>query len=235
MIDTSLHTKEKSYPAIVKQLANFFSVVFHPGLLICYYLLLLFIVNPYLFGVSNLHDKGLIIIYVAIISVLFPVIPVVMMYALGLSKSIQLKEKSERTIPLALTGIFYLWLYINMSHNQAIPVAFNIFVLGSVITLFSCFFINLFTKISLHTAGMGGLITGVCIMKYHFSYESFPVRIFDAIYSIDTYMAIVVSLVIAGIIGTSRLILSAHNYQDIYGGYMVGIIAQLIAMRILLY
>lgn len=217
-------------------LAHGFSVLFHPGLLITYFLLILLTINPYLFGMSSAKDKGLIIIYVVIISVIFPVIPVVMMYALGLSKSIQLKKQSERTIPIALTGIFYLWLYINMLNNQAIPQAFNFFILGSVITLFSCFFINLFNKISLHTAGIGGFLAGIFIVKQHYTYETFILSLGESMnFEINTNVLLLLVIIIAGIIGTSRLILDAHKPQDIYGGYLVGIASQIIAMRVLLY
>lgn len=219
----------------LKAIANGFSVIFHPIFLITYFLLIMLVVNPYLFGATNVKDKGLIIIYVVAISIVFPLIPVVMMYGLGMSKSLTLKSKGERTIPLVLTGIFYLWLFINMKNNTSIPVAFNTFLLGSVITLFTCFFINLFTKISLHTAGIAGLFTGVCWFRYYFSYDSFYLKFSDtSFYTIETNIIILILLIIVGIIGTSRLILKAHIPSDIYGGYLVGFAAQIIAMKILI-
>ncbi len=220
----------------IKAAANAFSILFHPIFLVTYFLLLSLVINPYLFGVSETKDKGLIIIYVVIISIVFPLIPIVMMYNLGMSKSIKMKDRSERTIPLILTGIFYLWLYMNMSNNQAIPLAFNVFLLGSVISLFTCFFINLFTKISLHTAGIAGLLTGFCIFRYHFSYDYFFLKLWNGmVYTMQTDTILISLLIIGGIIGTSRLILKAHQPSDIYGGYFVGFAAQIIAMRILLY
>jgi len=220
----------------LKAIANGLSVIFHPIFLITYFFLLILVVNPYLFGSANVKDKGLILIYVIMISVVFPLIPVFMMYFLNMSKSIRMKEKGERTIPLILTGIFHLWLYINMANNQSIPEAFSIFLLGSVITLFTCFFINLFTKISLHTAGISGLLTGFCWFRFHYSYNTFSLRITETIgYDIDTNLIIILLLIIAGVIGSSRLFLKAHIPSDIYGGYIVGFAAQIIAMRILIY
>ncbi len=219
----------------LKAVANGFSIIFHPIFLITYFLLIILILNPYLFGANDMKDKGLIIIYVVAISIVFPLIPIVMMYALGMSKSITLKSKGERTVPLILTGIFYLWLYINMVNNQSIPPAFNAFLLGSVITLFSCFFINLFSKISLHTAGIAGLFTGICWFRYYYAYDSFYLRLSDGhIFTFETNIIILILLIIAGIIGTSRLILKAHQPSDIYGGYLVGFAAQIIAIRIIL-
>lgn len=220
----------------LKILANGFSVIFHPIFLITYFLLIILIVNPYLFGMTDLKSKGLIIIYVVFISVVFPLIPIIMMYSLGMSKSLTMNNRSERTIPLILTGVFHLWLYINMMNNQAIPLAFNVFLLGSVITLFTCFFINLFSKISLHTAGIAGLLTGFAWFRYHYSYDSFFIKLnSESIYAINTDIILISLLILAGIIGTSRLLLKAHNPMDIYGGYLVGFAAQIIAMRILIY
>jgi membrane-associated phospholipid phosphatase len=220
----------------LRAVANGFSLLFHPIFLITYFLLLMLIINPFLFGASTIKDTGLIIIYVVAISIVFPLIPVIMMYGLGMSKSLQMKSRTERTIPLVLTGIFYLWLYINMFNNQSIPLAFNVFLLGSVITLFTCFFVNLFTKISLHTAGIAGLFTGFCWFRYHYSYDTFLLKInSDLIYNINTNLILVILLIIAGLIGTSRLILKAHFPSDIYGGYLVGFAAQIISMRILIY
>lgn len=227
--------KSRSQEAL-KAMANGFSVIFHPIFLITYFLLLMLVVNPYLFGSTNVKDKGLIIIYVVVISIVFPIIPVLMMYFLDMTESIKMKDKSERTIPLILTGMFHLWLYMNMDNNQSIPEAFSVFILGSVITLFTCFFINLFTKISLHTAGISGLFTGFCWFRFHYSYNTFSLRITDTIgYDINTNLILLFLLVIAGIIGTSRLLLKAHIPSDIYGGYIVGFAAQIIAMRILIY
>lgn len=206
----------------------------HPGFIISYYFLILLMVNPYLFGFNSMKETGLILIYVIIISVVFPLIPIVMMYALGFTSSITLKERKERIVPLALTGMFYLWLYVNMIHNPKIPVAFNIFILGSVISVFLCFFLNLFDKISLHMAGIGGLFVGLILMHYKFSYDTFDVDIFNTSYYFPTNLIIFVVLLLLGLVGTSRLYLKAHESKEIYAGLAVGILSQIIALRVLM-
>lgn len=212
------------------------SVVFHPIFLITYFFIFLYSINPYIFSVQNDRDLGVITIYIVIISIVFPAIPLIMMYFLGLAESIQLKEQSERTIPIALTGIFYLWLYINMLNNGAIPMMYSSFLLGSTITLFGCFFINLFTKISLHAAGIGGFVTAMFIAVYFFSYEYTHISPLGLInLQVKTNLFSVFGLVIAGLVGTARLILGAHKSEDLYGGYLLGIASQIIAMRILLF
>lgn len=217
-------------------LAQTFSVLFHPVFLILYFLLVTLIINPYLFSVQDPKDLGIIIIYVTIISIVFPLIPIVMMYMLGFTKSLELHERKERTIPLVITGVFYLWLYINLLNNTAIPLAFTFFLLGSTICLFSCFFVNLFNKVSLHTAGIGGLLAGIVILRYHFAYSYFGFSFGNGInYQVNSNLLIIIFLIIAGLVGSSRLVLKAHDSQEIYGGYLIGILSQVIAMRILIY
>lgn len=217
-------------------LSHLVSIVFHPIFLISYFFVFLYTINPYIFAVQTDKDLGIVIIYVVIISIIFPAIPLVMMYFLGLSESIQLKERSERTIPLALTGIFYLWLYINMLNNSAIPMMYSSFLLGSTITLFGCFFINLFTKISLHAAGIGGFMTAVFIAVNYFSYEYSHISLLVTInLQIKSILFSILAIAIAGMVGTARLILGAHKSEDLYGGYLLGIISQIIAMRVLLF
>lgn len=233
-------SKTADYSSLTERLMYYFaqaiSVIFHPVFLILYFLLITLIINPYLFALQDPKDLGVVIIYVTILSIVFPLIPIVMMYMLGFTKSIELHDRKERTIPLVITGIFYLWLYINLLNNNSIPNAFTFFLLGSAITLFSCFFINLFSKISLHTAGIGGLLAGVIILRYHFAYTYFGFSFGQGYnYQLNSNLLIVIFLIIAGLVGTSRMYLKSHNAQEIYGGYMVGILSQIIAMRFLIY
>jgi membrane-associated phospholipid phosphatase len=43
-----------------------------------------------------------------------------------------------------------------------------------------------------------------------------------------------IAIIIAGLVGSSSLILRAHEPADIYGGYVVGFLAQFVAMSYLL-
>ena len=232
----NLDIPKQPFNKLLEFVAKGVSWVFHPIFLISYFLLFLIKLNPYLFPTQDPKDLGVIIIYVVILSVLFPIIPLFMMQFLGLSKSVQLNERKERTIPLILTGIFYLWLYINMLNNSAIPLIFSSFLLGSTITLFSCFFINLFTKISLHAAGIAGFSTAILIALHRFSIDYLNIPYLEGkSLLIHIHFVIIFVIILIGCVGTSRLILRAHSPEDIYGGFLVGIVAQIIAMRILLF
>ena len=143
-------------------------------------------------------------------------------------------DKSERIGPLIVTGTFYLWLFVNIKDNSNIPDAFSFFVLGSTIALFLSLLLNSFTKISLHTVGMGGLLAGTFFIRYFFSYDSFFVYLPFGALNIHTNLVLLLVIVMAGAVGTSRLLLNAHNTFDVYGGYIVGVFSQIVAFRIMI-
>ncbi|MBK8517677.1 MAG: phosphatidic acid phosphatase [Saprospiraceae bacterium] len=215
-------------------LARAISVILHPMFTIGYVMAFLILANPYLFGFSGEKAEGLIIISVLTISVMFPLIAIVMMNALGLISSLQMSDKKERIGPLIVTGIFYMWLYVNVRNNDNIPAALSFFILGSTISVFLALMINSFSKISLHTIAAGGLLTGMLFIIFNFTYGFADIPLIGTGIQLrmsDRFIFIII-LILAGLTGTARLYLKAHTEDEIYGGYIVGILAQMIAFRI---
>ncbi len=220
---------------MVKTTAKIISLIFHPLFVVSYLLLILFVVNPYLFSIQDAKTQGLVFFSVLALSVGFPLIVILMFKALGMIKSLEMDDPMERIGPLIATGIFYLWLFINIYKNPVMPQAFSVFVLGATIGLFMAFFINNFSKISLHGVGMGGLVTAVFFIRFFYSYNTFVLDIGSwGQYHIHVNVLLFISLFIAGLVGTSRLLLGAHNRSDLYGGFLVGFISQIIAFRFLI-
>ncbi|HMS67905.1 MAG: hypothetical protein IPL23_11615 [Saprospiraceae bacterium] len=209
------------------------SVLFHPLFFVMYMLLLLYVINPYLFTTND--PKSTVLIFVSIISltVVFPLICIALMVTLGLISGLKMETNKDRVGPMIASGIFYIWLYVNVRQNPNIPDIFTTFLLGSTIALFIGFFINNFTKISLHSIAVAGLVTSLVLLKFGFDYYSFLINIpgFGS-YIISTDMLIILAILLAGLMGTVRLFLKAHSPDQIYGGYMVGIFAQLIAFQV---
>lgn len=215
--------------------ANIISVIFHPLFMVPYILGLLLVINPYLFSIQDNKSKGIILISVFFLSVFFPLFGILMLRLVGLSKSIQMNEREERIGPLIITSIFYLWLFVNIRNNPGIPEAFNAFTLGATIGIFVAFFINNFSKISLHGVGVGGMLAGIFMIRFFFSYEEVllnlgPIGTF--LINVDVFLML--AILITGLVCTSRLYLNAHKESDLYGGVLVGIFSQIIAYIIIL-
>lgn len=210
------------------------AVLFHPLFVVTYALLLLLLVNPYLFSFQDPKAKVVVIVLFFMLSFGFPFITIMMMKLMGFVKTLEMHNHRERIIPLAVTGAFYLWLFVNIRENSIIPPALRMFVLGATISLFLAFMINIVSKISLHTVGMGGLVMIVVLTRFLYSYEVFAITLpVVGVLTIHMNLLIIITLLLAGLVGTTRHYLKAHELRDIYGGYVVGIIGQLVAFRIL--
>jgi membrane-associated phospholipid phosphatase len=122
-----------------------------------------------------------------------------------------------------------MWLYVNIRNNSQVPAAFSFFMLGSTIAVFMALLFNIFSKISLHTIGMGGLLAGMLIIITNWSYGWIDVEIpllGTGIVLSDRFV-ILICILLAGITGSCRLYLGAHRQDEIYGGYLLGIFAQM--------
>ena len=221
----------------MKVAAQIISVIAHPLLMLTYMLLLLLLVNPYLFGVNSIGDleSKKLILSVFFSSFLLPAIAIFLMLKLELISSIDMRDKKDRIGPFIVTVIFYMWVFQNVLKNNDMPTAFLIAVLGTTIGLCLCFFINLFFKISLHATGIGGYIGMVLIIMWLYSYGTFDMWLpFIGSCSISINLVLIVSLLIAGLIGTARLGLGAHTSRELYAGFALGLICQYVALKILL-
>jgi hypothetical protein len=78
---------------------------------------------------------------------------------------------------------------------------------------------NIYFKISMHAIGMGGLI-GMMLMV-----------LFDGM--MMSGLPFVLSILLSGLVMTSRLIASDHEKGDIAAGFLAGFLSQVLAATIL--
>ncbi|MBI5915880.1 MAG: hypothetical protein HY842_10915, partial [Bacteroidetes bacterium] len=203
--------------------AKIISILFHPLLIVTYMLVLLLVVNPYQFGVYTIADHWKLVLLVFLSTFLMPIFAVFLMKSLKMVESMELRDRHERIGPYILTGVFYLWMFINFKSNPEIPKPFVIAVLGATIALFGSFFLNNFTKISAHAAGMGGLAGMAVINAVLFNFDTFTLNLGGlGAYEISTNLVMMAVIVLAGIVCTARLLLEAHTERQLYVGLAVG-------------
>ena len=83
-----------------------------------------------------------------------------------------------------------------------------VFVVGGGLLLFFAFLVNLRWKISIHMLGIGGLMG----MAFGFAW----------IFQLHMVNVLMLMAVLAGALGTARLILKAHSPAQVYTGFMSG-------------
>ena len=163
-------------------------------------------------------------IIIVMTSITLPAIAILMMKMLGWIQDFRLQTRHERIGPYIASGIMYLTLYLHVTRAEAFPVSLRVVTLGSLFALWSCFFINNFIKISLHAAGVGGLVALVALTKLEFGYSQAQIGIpggVNIVLPLDYILYAVI--MIAGMVCTSRLILKAHNLKEVYLGFVIGL------------
>lgn len=212
-------------------LARLLSWIGHPLLVLTCSLALLLATNPYAFGVQSITDQRarVLLLTVFVTSFVLPGIGVLTMKPLGLITNLEMSDKQERTGPYILTGVFYLWVFKSLLSDIQVPGLFSVCALGTTIGLFLAFFVNIFTKISAHALGMGGLVTMALLMCFQWNGSTLSLHFagHSLLLSMDAVLATTVLL--AGAVGAARLVLKAHESADLYRGYAAGAASVLLA------
>jgi len=213
-----------------RSLAHILSFLGHPLLVLTYVLLLMLTINPFEFGAQHIGDKRTVILFFYVVSTTFliPGLGVSLLKPLGLIQSLEMHNKQERIGPYIITGIFYLWMFVNFK-NGGVPALYAKFVLGATIGLFFAFFFNIFTKISAHATGMGGFVAMVLLLAFEWSGSTLSIG--PILLSLNALLATI--MVLAGLVGVARLSLGAHTQTDLWQGYAAGFVAVMLANAIL--
>lgn len=210
-------------------IAHAISYVFHPLFVMTYIIILMSFINPYLFGIRHAGENVVFILQLTVYTLVLPAFSTLMMKFLGFVDSLEMEDPKERIGPLIITMVCYLWISYNLYKTPQIPNAIIIFMVGSTMGLCIAFFINLFSKISLHALGMGGFLGMIVITMMYFSYGDFSIGSFNM--SMNFLLMLVI--IICGLVGTSRLLLEAHEPLDLYGGFFIGFGTQFLALALL--
>jgi len=134
--------------------------------------------------------------------------------ALGFIDSVFLKTQKDRILPYIVCEIFYFWAWY-VFRNIHFPAEVVMFALGTFLACSLGLIINSFIKISMHTICLGVVCTFFLLVGF---------------LSTNSYgFYISIAVLIAGITATARLIDSNHSEKEVYAGFIVGALAEVIA------
>lgn len=207
----------------MKTISGIISYIFHPLLFPTYGTLLILGLNPNMFGYfgERLHIVWLIIVFA--LTFVFPGIWMLMMKGLRMIDSLHMETSKERIVPFVAAITFYLWTTWMFKANVHMKIPTNQFIFymmaGACISISVAFFMNIFTKVSLHAMGAGSIL-GLTLTLVKFS-------------TFDLRLLFVGVILLAGIIGTARLILKAHTELEVISGYFIGFAGQFLAFGVI--
>ncbi|RNC63524.1 hypothetical protein [Proteiniphilum sp. X52] len=190
----------------MKSIARLISTIFQPLLMPIYGVMLLFVYTY--FGVTYLQQFWLIITPVILFSFVIPAILIFMLYKIRVISDLSLKVRRERIYPYMVTLLSYS-VMIFFYYRMRMPLWFLMIMVSSVAIMIAAILITLKWKISAHMFGIGGLIGGAMSVSY-FVEHSNPYFMFMGLF------------IIAGLVGTSRLILKRHTLAQVIAGFLLG-------------
>lgn len=203
------------------------SGLFHPLLITTYMYVLLVLINPYLFGSSSFFSQAtsLVLIKIFLYTFVIPMVSVLIMIALDMISNVMIEDRMQRVGPLLLVMVLYFWVTYNLIKSNDVPQIFSAFMLGVAGALALAFVINVVDKISLHATGMGGMVGMILICLAVFGGRGMQLGGI----TLSLGVVLIGIILLAGLVGSARLALAAHDKQQVYMGYMVGFIPQILA------
>jgi len=207
----------------MKTLARLVTWLFHPLLFPTYGTLLILALNPNMYGYfgERLHIVWLIIVFA--LTFVFPAVWILMMKGLGMIEHLRMETPRERIVPFVAAITFYLWTTWMFKANTHMKIPSNLLIFymmaGACISVSVAFFLNIFTRVSLHTLGAGSIL-GLLLVLIRFS-------------TYDLRMIMVGAILMAGIIGTATLLLKNHDEPEVLAGYFIGFSGQFLAFGVI--
>ncbi len=199
-------------------IASFFSVILHPLFFPIYGLSYINWADAYKFAGLDETARTKFFAIVIVNTIVFPLITVLIMKKLGFVSNIRLKEREERIIPLAAGGLFYFWTFMVVRSLAVSGFITGVF-LGASISVFACFFFNLFFKISIHCAAAGGFIAMALYLTLTVQH--------------NLQIPLMVIIILAGLLGSARWYLKEHSPFEIFSGYLMGFLSQVVAFKMI--
>ena len=190
-----------------KYLALFFSAVFNPFIIPT---LTSLIILSYLPG-FEMYSPKVKYILLLIVAASTCIIPLLFLLIVSLSPTINrdMMHHRDRILPYIFSA-FSIFMGAQLIGKLPIPRIFSLFLLGACLVLIVLFAVTTMWKISGHAAGVGGLVGTLLSITFK--------------YGIDLTWPIIGSILVAGAVGSARILLNKHTPAQVYAGFSVGVL-----------
>lgn len=195
----------------MKAIAHIISYLFHPIFIPFYMVMSVLYLPSYAFSRYTTNFKNILIVYIFFLDILVPLAGLWFMKKKGIISSLQIPNGQERGIPYFFLFFIYMLTAASLHRIQGLhPAISSAFYIIAAIILVIAIINSRWFKISAHGAAIGGATAWLFIL-----FEK---------YGIDSFNYFLISIILSGIIMSSRLILGAHDNKEIYFGYSIGLL-----------
>ncbi|GGH70064.1 hypothetical protein [Phaeocystidibacter marisrubri] len=177
------------HPAFIPTLATFFVLWAHPSMFAEYQVMQ-------------------IVGFMFIATYLLPALFSLLLKQLGVIQSLHMSEPKDRRYPFLISITFFLFAANSLQPWQGVPMELPLLLISSAITIFIFYILLRWTKLSVHLAGMGGLLAVLLFTAHRYEVQILPL------------LALV--FVLTGMLASARLMLKAHTPLQVYVGFSVG-------------
>jgi len=122
---------------------------------------------------------------------------------------LELGVKERRVVPYLLSIACYLCCF-HLMDSLHIPRFVGSILMAALMVQVVCALVNLWWKISTHSAAIGG-VTGALLA-------------FSLIFMFNPVWFLCLSILVGGLVGTSRMILRQHSLAQVIMGYFIGVL-----------
>lgn len=187
--------------------ARIISMVFTP-----FYLPLVGLVALFMFSYMSLLPMAYklpMLLTVYLFTILMPSLLIHLYRKLQGWTSKELGRKERRLVPYIISILCYFGCFFFMEYRNT-PRVISIILVAALVIQMICAFINIWWKISTHMAAIGGVAGAMIIYSIAFSFNPL------------WWLSIVILL--AGMVGSARMILRQHSLSQVVAGFFVGLI-----------
>ena len=198
------------------KLTQLISVILHPMFMPLLALHLTLLVSPSL--AFNLSQNLLLIYGILILStIVLPLLSIFWLMKKGKVSSLEMSNHKERSLPLFKTVIWMSFGYYLLQNLLFYTPILKAELLGAILIILIAAIISKFWKISLHLLGVGGVVGVFIALQIIHGNFLYP---------------ILFSILLSGLLGVARIKQKAHNYAQVYVGFLVGLSVELITLLV---
>ena len=198
------------------KLTKLISILLHPMFmpLLALHLTILFLPS---LAFTLSHNLKLIYGILVFSTMVLPLASVFFLMLKGKVSSVEMSNHKERSLPLFKTVIWMSFGYYLLQNLLFYTPILKAELLGAILIILIAAIISKYWKISLHLLGIGGVV-----------------GIFIALQIIhgDFLYLLIFFILLSGLLGMARVKQKAHNYEQVYVGFLVGLSVELITLLV---